>query len=502
MTSPRTICVLAAALLLGGCGDWWGRERDIPVTAPQESAELPPEMLADAPPADGTPAPRDERPPAAAPERAQPDAGRERRPPAPPAEDESRSVVPAPAAAVESESPATRPAPVPSPGTAPTRSLSDAIPLTDLAGDPPKDGESATRPSAVFLPSEPAAEVGPDEPAEPVLITGSMMRVNDQFVSVDEILSALAPQLQALPPGLSELEFRRRAAEIIQRQIGAIAARSLVLAEAEQFLNDQQKQMLQKEVDDFERRLLAEAGGSRTRLRRQIARRGGTLEEVLQEQRRQLMIQVYLQSKFMPAIQVTRKMLWDYYRQHREEYETPKRVQVQIIALPVDAFLETADPDRDEREAARQAARKVAEQAEERLERGEDFSAVAKDISRGPRARFGGIWPLMAAGNLRQKEVEQRAFQLPEGQRSGIIETDEGFYIVRAAAVEPPEVVSFEQAQGEIRRLLRDRRYGRLVDDYFQRLMETATIEQSAQFGQLVLERAWEEYRIRQERGV
>ena len=64
-----------------------------------------------------------------------------------------------------------------------------------------------------------------------------------------------------------------------------------------------------------------------------------TIEQLREDNRRRMVVQTYLQSRFMPQITINRRMLLDYYRQHRKDFESNKQVQMQIIAAPIKAFL-------------------------------------------------------------------------------------------------------------------------------------------------------------------
>jgi hypothetical protein len=200
--------------------------------------------------------------------------------------------------------------------------------------------------------------------------------------------------------------------------------------------------------------------------------------------------------RFMPAISINRKMLWDHYRTHRAEYTFDKKVQMQIIAAPFKAFLAAGvtRPSKAELAAARQAARETIDKARAALTGGGDFGETARELSKGIKAAEGGLWPLMPAESFRETKVEQAAFRLEEGQASGVIETETGFYVVKAKKVKPGRVVSFEDAQEGIEGKLRDEQFRTLSGDYYRKLMEGATVVRADEFMRVVLDQAVERY--------
>ena len=203
----------------------------------------------------------------------------------------------------------------------------------------------------------------------------------------------------------------------------------------------------------------------------------------------------YLRSRFMPSIIITRKMLLDYYQRNRDQFTSEKKVQMQIVAAPFKRFLpeNVASPSDAELQVARTQARETIDRAAEAVAKGEPFADVAKRLSRGLKASSGGLWPMMAADTFRETKVEQAAFKLQEGQTAGPIETETGFYLVKASRIEAGKTVGFVEAQEQIHQTLRDQKYLELTQEYFQNLHEKATIIRSDGFVEHVLGKAVQE---------
>jgi len=401
----------------------------------------------------------------------------------------------APAAPVVSAAPA---APVVSAAPAPAKSplMSPDASRGESAGNvqappappaPPAAAAAQTSPRSFMSSNQPARALGPDE-----VVAASVVQVNRRFISIDDILRPLGPKLSKLPKGIAEQTFRDQAAKLIAQEITGQITRLLVVEEAEKRLVDDQKKAIDQEVKQAQSDMLAAAGGSVTKLRQQLQREGQTLEQAVDDYRRDATFKLYLRYRFMPAIPVTRQMLWDYYRQNSQQFSTGHKVQMQIIAEPFIAFL--ADPgvrpSAAELAATKTKAREAIEAAKARLDAGDDFAAVAKKHSRDAKAQTGGLWPMMQAGSFKEAEVEQAAFQLPAGGVSAPVETAHGWYIVKAVQVIPGRVVPFEEAQEQIAEILRTRMYNELTDKYFQDLMEKSHIVRSPQFSDLALQRA------------
>ncbi len=528
MISRNLIAVALLGLLafgFAGCSDrlfgWWGKPKGVPVTRPTsqdpnitfaEPEPAPTPVVVELAPAPApasapvaAPAPSPAELPAAAP--AEPEA-----PPVAPAKPIEKPIdltglINAPRAnprfrkieLVATTMPASRAQPSPTSQPSPTvvavrpatrtnlphsKSATPAAPATHPPASPP------VRPAAPVSPLSPASSVPAGANHE--VVAASVVQVNRQFITIDDILRPLASRLDRLPKNIDEPTFRDQAARLIVREITAQTTRRLVVEEAEKRLVDGQKKMVDHEVRQVRIDMLASAGGSITKLRQKLAAEGLTLEQALDDYRRDATFRLYLRHRFMPAIPVTRKMLWDYYRRNHDQFATGRKVKMQLLAAPCVAFLAEPQvrPSQTELDAAKAKARRVIEAAEARVTVGDDFTEVVKKYSRGAKASTGGIWPLMEAGSFKETAVEKAAFQLPAGGVSDPIETPHGWYIVKAVEVISGRVVPFEEAQEQITEILRSRMYNELTDKYFDDLLKKSHITRSPEFNELALDRA------------
>jgi len=242
--------------------------------------------------------------------------------------------------------------------------------------------------------------------------------------------------------------------------------------------------------------MIAEAGGSRTKLEKNLAEEDLTVKELMEDHKRRLTVQVYQQVKFLPAISVTRPMLLGYYEKNKSKYSKEKKVAMQLIAVLIEGLLPTdisSNPSPQEIARAQAAARDRIGQAEKLLDSGTDFTEVASkftDIKRDT----GGKLPLWPAGSLLQKKVENAAFSLQQGQRSSVIQVEPakdasgrttsygGFYIVKAYEVREAQVTSFEDAQDDITRELKKQQLDELSAKFSERLYKESQIPETSEF--------------------
>jgi hypothetical protein len=330
----------------------------------------------------------------------------------------------------------------------------------------------------------------------PVVVAGAVVQVNNHFISVDEILRAASLELSQLPTNISEEAFRARAQKIITEETRRQVSHSLAMPEAEKALSDEQKKMIDKEMDETLQDMISTAGGSKKQLEQNLLLQGTTLQAVLDNQRRRLTVHWFLRMKFAPTIAINRATLWDYYTRHRQDYASPPKVQMQIVSVPFKAYLPEGveKPIAAEMEAARDQARRRIAQAIKTLHVGEDFGQVAEEYSAGGKSPPKGLWPPMPAGSFKEEAVEKAAFAQESGQVSEVIETDSGCYVVKTCQVLAGASVSFEDAQADIEKTLRDQQGFKRYNGYYEGLMQKATIVQAENFLPQALNRAVDRY--------
>ncbi len=134
-----------------------------------------------------------------------------------------------------------------------------------------------------------------------------------------------------------------------------------------------------------------------------------------------------------------------YYDQHPLEFTVPARARARHILI---AFRPGDGP------GARTAARKKAERVLARIKAGEDFAALARELSddRGSAAQGGDLGEITRGQVV--KEFGDAAFALKPGELSPVVETQFGFHVVRMESLTPQRLRSLEECRTEIKGVL------------------------------------------------
>jgi len=164
----------------------------------------------------------------------------------------------------------------------------------------------------------------------------------------------------------------------------------------------------------------------------------------LEEFRRQMLIGRYFEEHLKQS--VDDDSVHKYYTNNAAQYES-KSIHAAHILIRVDSKMS---------EAERQAKLSSAHQAYSRIQKGEDFSAVAKAFSEDTvSGQKGGDLGWLNEGAV-DAEFSKKLFAMKQGEVSEPFLTPFGFHIVKM--IEGPQVLkkSVESVQGEIRYQLRN----------------------------------------------
>lgn len=131
----------------------------------------------------------------------------------------------------------------------------------------------------------------------------------------------------------------------------------------------------------------------------------------------------------------------EFYDQNPQRFKQPERIRARHVLVRV------APGASEEQEAE---ARGRIEAALARLNDGEDFEAVAREVSEDPGSKDqGGDLGFFARGQM-VPPFEEAAFALEPGATSEIVRTDFGFHVIRLEERKPAEERSFDEAAREI----------------------------------------------------
>lgn len=278
--------------------------------------------------------------------------------------------------------------------------------------------------------------------------TTVLAKVNDEPIEAWEIDSALKEiELMALHP-IPAAQRDTSREKILERIIGhhllAQAARS------------QKLDVSVADVDADVNSLREEYGGP-DGFDRMLGYLGITPEQLHRQRRLRLEMARFVEGNTGP-IGVEPADVAEYYRENRDQFKTPDTIAASHILIRAP---QTAAA--DEKAAARARAAKLLEE----LRGGADFAQVAREYSEDQETAASGG----ALGTIAREQTDpafaDAAFTLAPGELSPVVETAQGFHLVKVHQRTPSTTRPLAEVREEIQALLqarvRDARVGALV---------------------------------------
>jgi len=172
-----------------------------------------------------------------------------------------------------------------------------------------------------------------------------------------------------------------------------------------------------------------------------LEQQGLSESELRKELAKQMTKTQFEQDKFGDQTEVDAAEVKAFYEDNPEQFEQPEQVRASHILVKVAE---------DASEADKQAAREKLLTAKERIEGGEEFSEVAREVSEGPSGERGGDLNYFGRGQM-VPEFEEAVFNMEVGELSDIVKTSFGFHLIKKTDRKAASNIPFEEVEGDIR---------------------------------------------------
>ncbi|MFC1497986.1 peptidylprolyl isomerase [Verrucomicrobiota bacterium] len=298
---------------------------------------------------------------------------------------------------------------------------------------------------------------------EEMLIDGIAARVNGKIITVGDVLMTLRPVQRQLAGIYRGDELRAKLKEAYKKALNTLIAKQLILDYYEK-----QKVFIIPEwmVDERVERIVRDMfQGDRGKMLSALTKEDIDYDQWRNEIRDHVIIFYMRKMKVDDHVSISPQTIREIYEKDPDNFKIPEKVKLRMIVI------NKSLSDRDNREKQLQAW-----DIRNRLIAGEDFAALAKQLSEGSKAKAGGDWGWIELTMLRPELSEAVTF-LKSGQTSKIIETEEELYILRIEGRTNETMAPFKDIQPRIEAKLRREEVNRLYEAWINRLEEEARID-------------------------
>jgi parvulin-like peptidyl-prolyl isomerase len=299
-----------------------------------------------------------------------------------------------------------------------------------------------------------------------------LARVGGQPIFVGDILymvNSIIESKAAEAPEEVKIDARRK---LMSQALPGVIEQKMVFVDMLNRLPDKAKipEFRKSVFDQFDKNRLPDLMKeykveTRDELDAKLRMLGTSLRQQRENWTDQQMVGMYVQQFVKKDEPVTREEMFNYYLDHKPEYAFPAKAKFEELMIRFDKCAS-----RDE------AWEKIAEMGNE-VVLGASLAAVAKVKSHGFRAQDGGMFDWTTKGSLRAKEIDAALFSIELNKLSDIIETQDGFHIIRVLDRQDAGFVTFQSVQPAIKEKLEQMRKTEALDKYLKELREKIPVE-------------------------
>lgn len=288
--------------------------------------------------------------------------------------------------------------------------------------------DSSARKTEAFEPSKVIALVG----GEPIF-------VGDLLFEINQILEQFMPQAS------EEVKERERQKMIPKLLPRFVEQKILFLGSIRQLPPEADIEAVLeqagKEFDDKALNAIMENSGikSTAEFDAHLRVQGSSLRKLRRSWSVEQLTKYFLSQQLQISTEVTHQEMLESYRENHDSYAVPARSRWEQVMIRFD------------RSSSRAEAKKTLVELGNQIVYGANLAAVAEKSSHGFRADQGGQHDWTTRGALVLKEIDEAIFTLPIGELSDIIETRDGFHVVRVIERTEATHKPFLEAQVEIK---------------------------------------------------
>jgi peptidyl-prolyl cis-trans isomerase C len=241
------------------------------------------------------------------------------------------------------------------------------------------------------------------------------------------------------------------------------------LIDRELLKQDTKKQGITVDDNDVNQQVtvLKQKFGSEKEYTDTLAKMNLTEDGLKSQLRQDLLIKKLIDQQIASKVTITPEEMKAFYDGHPEFFKAPERVRASHILIKVEPTASDAD---------KAKAKERITAIQERLKKGEDFAAVAKETSECPSGANGGDLDYFQRGQM-VGPFEDTAFKLQPGTVSDIVETQFGYHLIKVTDKKDASTVAYDEIKGKIEDYMKQQKVNEQLIQYVAQLKKGAKIE-------------------------
>jgi peptidyl-prolyl cis-trans isomerase C len=360
------------------------------------------------------------------------------------------------AATLLSCKPAAPPAPTEPPGTPKPTATPTATPASTPpppASTPAASTPAEATPAATATPSGAGGSASLDLKDPVATVDGdqiSKAQLNEAF---DKAVQATGVKASDLTPEQKVEGYRQILDDLITEKLVNKAAAGITVP--------------QSDVDAQIARLKAQFP-SEEDFSKQLEQVGQTPEQFSETVRKMLQQQRWLESQLTGKADISDEEAKKFYEENKSEFEQPETVKASHILFRVN---------KEDSEDVVNQKLKAAQSAEARAKKGEDFTALAKELSEEPGAKESGGDLGFFPKDRMVPEFAEVAFSEKVGDISDPVRTQFGWHVIKVTEKKPAGTLPYEEVKAQLISYLKAKKQEEAAQEVLKSLRDSAKIE-------------------------
>ena len=332
------------------------------------------------------------------------------------------------------------PASTPKPTTAPSSTSAGAAPTATPSGGAAKPSEDGG--SADINLKDPVATVNGDKI--------SKAQLDEAF---DKAVEMTGVKASDLTPEQKLEGYRQILDELITEKLVNKAAAGITVPQAD--------------VDAQIAKIKAQFPSDEA-FSKQLSQVGQTPEQLSETIRKMLQQQRWLEDQIAGKTEVSDEEAKKFYDENKKEFEQPETVKASHILFRVN---------KDDSEEVVNQKLKAAQTAEARAKKGEDFTALAKELSEEPGAKESGGDLGFFPKDRMVPEFAEAAFSEKVGDVSDPVRTQFGWHVIKVTDKKPAGTLPYDEVKAQLITYLKSKKQEDAAQELLKSLRDSAKIE-------------------------
>ncbi len=333
----------------------------------------------------------------------------------------------------------------------PTNDTPAEAPPTPAAATSPEASPAATEAPVVTLESEAGDAAALPDPV--AMVDGKPIGREEFEKTLNDIFTSMGMQPAMLPPDQRALLYRQFVEDmVVDKLIDQASGSATVTPE---------------EVDE-EIAKISEQYGSQERFAEELATSGQNIEEFKSRLGRLIRQRKWMESQVPADSQVTDEEVTAFYSENKAEFDQPELVRASHVLIRLE---EGAD------DATVEAKKKEAEAIAARAKKGEDFSAIATELSEDPTAKQNSGDLDFFPKDRMVPEFAEVAFVQEIDSISEPVRTRFGWHVIKVTDKKAAQTLPLEEVKADIAEFLKEGKQQKSVDEVIQKLRSQADVK-------------------------